>query len=249
MPAQLNNIPFSWLKLKISTHSFVDSDSLFVPDLCSFFCRNCGSTSNTTMRIKTRNRTPLRLSKATVQMCVSHSVHPFLPGLHHLSQAVVNLDFVLCDHAQAGIGYRGELSEPDWLSRPPWRWSIGSLSPSHTPHSCCFMSSLRSSLLWLYMNKLNVLMTYSFCVLLWSNYVQLSHPRLNLLVMFFFSLFIHLVVASSAWVCQKKVGIYSVVLLLSVLKCSRLWHLEVTCSLKRQLSFSFIHLPTVWDWK
>lgn len=56
----------------------------------------------------------------------------------------------------------------------------------------------------------------------------------------FFFLFIHLVVASSASVCQKKVGVYSVVLLLSVLKCSRLWPLGSRSNLQPKKTTVFL---------
>lgn len=36
-----------------------------------------------------------------------------LPGLPHLSRSAVNMDIVLSDHAQAGIGYRRTRDCPD----------------------------------------------------------------------------------------------------------------------------------------
>lgn len=80
LPARLNN-PFSWLILKMSADTFVYRHWPSGPDVCSFFVEIVEAHQT---QLWGKGRGVGRrsgLSKAKVQMCVSHSVHPFLPGL------------------------------------------------------------------------------------------------------------------------------------------------------------------------
>lgn len=61
-----------------------------------------------------------------------------LPGLPHLSRAAVNMDIVLSDHAQAGIGYRRTRDCPDHHGDGAM---VPVTSPPATlpPYSCCYV--------------------------------------------------------------------------------------------------------------